>query len=228
MMLTHITQLLTLDQVNTCRTLLESAPWIDGKATSGHQSAQIKNNLQLPTDCDTAIHIGEIITSAIKQHPTAFSATLPKTILPPMFNCYQNGGNFGTHVDNAIRNYPPLNQYMRTDVSCTVFFTNPDEYDGGELIIEDTYGTQSVKLNAGDAILYPSTSLHRVNPVTNGARVSSFFWIQSLIASDSQRRILFELDQSIQSLTQQLGSNHSDVVKLTGIYHNLLRQWSDV
>ncbi|SDC14777.1 Fe2+-dependent dioxygenase [Acinetobacter boissieri] len=227
-MLIQVPNLLTLEQINECRTLLETAPWVDGKHTTGHQSAQIKNNLQLPIDCEDALHIGKIITQAFQTNPTAFSASLPKTILPPMFNCYQNGGHFGTHIDNAIRPHPVLNTYMRTDVSCTLFFTNPDEYDGGELIIEDTYGTQSVKLNAGDAILYPSTSLHEVTPVTRGARVSSFFWIQSFVASDIQRRMLFELDQSIQSLTQQLGSNHEDVVQLTGIYHNLLRQWSDM
>ncbi|ESK40759.1 Fe2+-dependent dioxygenase [Acinetobacter nectaris] len=227
-MLIHVPQLLTLDKINECRKILEVAPWVDGKTTAGHQSAELKNNLQLPPDCEESLFLGQTISQALKSNPTAFSASLPKTILPPMFNCYQNSGHFGNHIDNAIRHHSLTNTYMRTDVSCTVFLTNPDEYEGGELIIEDTYGTHSVKLPAGDAILYPSTSLHQVTPVTRGARISSFFWIQSFIQSDAQRRMMFELDQSIQSLTQQLGNNHDDVVKLTGLYHNLLRQWSDM
>lgn len=228
MMLLQIPNLLSLEQVNHCRQLLQTAPWIDGKVTTGHQSAHLKNNLQLPMDCDEAVKMGKIIEQAILKNALAFSAALPKKILPPMFNCYQHHGHFGVHVDNAIRKHPKTDEYLRTDVSCTVFFTNPDEYEGGELIIEDTFGSQRIKLEAGDAILYPSTSLHQVTPVTKGARIASFFWIQSLIASDAQRRILFELDQNIQKLSQTLGATHAQVISLTGIYHNLLREWSDV
>lgn len=227
-MIIQIPNLIGLKHLNECRQLLQKSPWINGKETAGHQSVHLKNNLQLPIDCDEAQYMGHIIQTALKNNPLAFSASLPKKILPPMFNCYQDQGHFGNHIDNAIRYNSETQEYLRTDISCTVFFTNPDEYEGGELVIEDTYGSHSIKLPAGHAILYPSTSLHRVMPVTNGARISSFFWIQSFVASDSKRQILFELDQSIQSLTQELNTNHKDIVKLTGLYHNLLRQWSDM
>lgn len=227
-MIIQIPNLLTLDQVNHCRQLLQKAQWIDGKGTTGHQSAHLKNNLQLDESDPTAKEMSQLISQAALNHPLFFSAALPRTIYPPMFNCYQNGGTFGTHVDNAIRKHPDTQQLLRTDVSCTVFFTNPEEYEGGELIIQDTFGTQAVKLAAGHAILYPSTSLHKVNPVTQGARVASFFWVQSFIASDEQRRLLFELDQNIQKLTTQLTSTHESIISLTGIYHNLLRQWGDL
>jgi PKHD-type hydroxylase len=227
-MLIQIANLLNLEQVNTCRKILQNAAWIDGKVTAGHQSAHLKHNLQIAEDDADAILMSEIIRQAALSHPLFFSATLPKTLYPPMFNCYQNGGTFGTHVDNAIRKHPQHSTYLRTDVSCTVFFTNPDEYDGGELVIQDTYGTQQVKLPAGHAIVYPSTSLHHVNPVTKGARIASFFWVQSFVASDEKRRLLFELDQNIQSLTTTQGAQNPQVISLTGIYHNLLRQWGEV
>lgn len=227
-MLLQIPNLLTLEEINQSRQRLQQAEWIDGKVSTGHQSAHLKNNLQLAQDSEAACVMGDMICQAFLHNPLAFSAALPRTILPPMFNCYQHGGHFGQHVDNAIRKNPSNNQPMRTDLSCTVFFTNPDEYEGGELLIEDTFGSKSVKLPAGHAILYPSTSLHQVLPVTQGARIASFFWIQSFIASDAQRHILFKLDQNIQKLTQILGATHSEVISLTGIYHNLLREWSDL
>lgn len=227
-MLIHIADLLSLDQVNQCRHILQNAKWIDGKITTGHQSRHNKHNLQLAEGDADAQLMSNLIADAAHQHPLFFSAALPKTIYPPMFNCYQHGGTFGTHVDNAIRKSPQNQQYLRTDVSCTLFLTNPDEYEGGELIIQDTFGTQEIKLPAGHAILYPATSLHKVQPVTSGARVASFFWVQSFIASDEQRRILFDLDQSIQKLGQALNVDHAEVIQLTGIYHNLLRQWSQV
>lgn len=227
-MLLHIPNLLSLEQVNDCRSILQHATWADGKATTGHQSAHLKNNLQLAENDPDALKMNKMIRDAALKHPLFFSAALPKKIYPPMFNCYQHGGTFGTHVDNAIRKHPETDEYLRTDVSCTLFLTNPDEYEGGELVIQDTFGTQAIKLPAGHAIVYPSTSLHRVNPVTFGARVASFFWVQSFISSDEHRKLLFELDQSIQHLTTELGATHSQVITLTGIYHNLLRQWGEV
>lgn len=227
-MLIQIPDVLTLDELNRCRQMLQKAQWIDGKVTAGHQSSLAKNNLQLAEDDKYARQMGDIIQNAVVKHPLFFSAALPRFIFPPLFNCYQHGGSFGIHVDNAMRKIPGTSQYMRTDVSCTLFFTNPDEYEGGELVIQDTYGSQSVKLPAGHAIVYPSTSLHKVMPVTSGARVASFFWMQSFIASDHQRRMLFDLDQSIQKLSGQLGNTHDQVISLTGLYHNLLREWSDM
>lgn len=227
-MILHIPNLLSLDELNHCRQTLNQAEWVDGKMTTGHQSAYLKNNLQLAQDSQDALQLGQIIQQAANSNPLFFSASLPKTFLPPLFNCYQHSGSFGMHVDNAIRRHPLLNSYLRTDVSCTVFLSNPEEYTGGELVIEDTFGTQEVKLPAGDAIVYPSTSLHMVNPVTEGARFASFFWVQSFIASNAQRRILFELDQNIQKLTVELSATHEQVISLTGIYHNLLREWSDL
>jgi PKHD-type hydroxylase len=226
-MLIQIPNVLSLDELNHCRGLLEKADWIDGKVTAGHQSAQAKHNLQLPEQSATAQELGGIIIEALNRNPLFIAAALPKQIFPPLFNCYQNCGSFGVHVDNAIRQLPNSTQCIRTDLSATLFFTNPDEYDGGELIIEDTYGAQSVKLPAGHLILYPSTSLHKVTPVTSGARVASFFWLQSLVREDAQRSILFDLDQSIQKLNHDTPS-HPSIIQLTGVYHNLLRQWAEV
>lgn len=224
-MLIQIPNVLSLEQVNECRRLLSEAQWIDGKVTAGHQSAKAKNNLQLPENSDTAIQLGTLILDFLQQNPLFVSAALPKQIFPPLFNCYQGGGSFGVHVDNAIRQLPNSQQAIRTDLSATLFFTNPDEYDGGELIIEDTYGAQSIKLPAGHMILYPSTSLHKVTAVTRGARIASFFWLQSLVRDNAQRSILFDLDQSIQKLNTE---NHPASIQLTGVYHNLLRQWAEL
>lgn len=227
-MLLHIPNLLVLEEINQCRQLLQQAEWIDGNLSAGHQAAHLKNNLQLTQDSKEACLMGKIISQAFLNHPLAFSAVLPKSILPPMFNCYQHGGHFGQHVDNAIRKNTLTSDYIRTDVSCTVFLTNPNEYEGGELLIEDSFGPQSIKLPAGHAIIYPSTNVHQVLPVTQGARIASFFWVQSFVASDTQRQMLFNLDQNIQKLTQALGATNTEVISLTGIYHNLLREWSDL
>jgi len=224
--------LITLDkvlskaQVIEAKGMLEQADWVDGKSTAGHLALDCKNNLQLPSDSTEGHQLGDFILARLHDHPLFNSAALANKILPPMFNCYQSAGEFGNHIDNAIRFVPGSHVKIRTDISITVFLSEPESYEGGELIIEDTYGQQSVKLKAGDAILYPSTSTHRVTPVTKGRRLASFFWIQSLIRSDEQRRILFDLDQSIQSLTATKQSVN-EIVKLSGVYHNLLRQWSE-
>lgn len=227
-MMVHIPRVLSPEQVAECRQLLQQAQWIDGKATAGFQSAMTKDNMQLPQDSVQARQMGELILQALSRNPLFISAALPSKVFPPLFNCYQGGQSFGLHVDNAVREVPATGERIRTDLSATLFFTNPDEYDGGELLVEDTYGAHSVKLPAGDMILYPSTSLHRVSPVTRGARVCSFFWLQSMVRDDGQRSLLFDLDSSIQQLNRELGAGHSSSVQLTGVYHNLLRRWADV
>lgn len=227
-MIVHIPQVLSQEQVAECRQLLQQAQWIDGKATAGFQSAMTKDNLQLPQDSPQARQMGELILQALGRNPLFISAALPSKVFPPLFNCYQGGQSFGLHVDNAVREVPATGERIRTDLSATLFFTNPDEYDGGELLIEDTYGAHSVKLPAGDMILYPSTSLHRVSPVTRGVRVCSFFWLQSMVRDDGQRSLLFDLDSGIQQINRDLGAGHASSVQLTGVYHNLLRRWADV
>ena len=227
-MMVHIPGVLSPEQVAECRQLLQQAQWIDGKATAGFQSAMTKDNMQLPQDSVQARQMGELILQALSRNPLFISAALPSKVFPPLFNCYQGGQSFGLHVDNAVREVPATGERIRTDLSATLFFTCPDEYDGGELLVEDTYGAHSVKLPAGDMILYPSTSLHRVSPVTRGARVCSFFWLQSMVRDDGQRSLLFDLDSSIQQLNRELGAGHSSSVQLTGVYHNLLRRWADV
>lgn len=229
-MLLQIPNVLSLEQVRTFRELLSEADWADGKITAGHQSAKAKHNLQLPESHPIAQQLSEMILDALNQNPLFIAAALPLKIFPPLFNCYQSGGHFGLHVDNAVRDIRSVDgqttiDRVRTDISATLFLSQPDEYDGGELLIEDTYGAKSVKLPAGHMILYPSTSLHKVNPVTRGARVASFFWIQSLVREDAQRAVLFDMDQSIQQLNLAT-SDHPALVQLTGIYHNLLRMWS--
>ncbi len=225
-MLLHIPEVLTAEQVQHARTLLDKAQWVDGKVTAGYQSGKVKNNLQLPEGSKEAIELGDMIVKALTQNALFMSAALPLHIFPPLFNRYEGGGNFGTHVDNAIRYVPGSNFRIRTDLSATLFFYDPEEYEGGELVIEDTFGTHSVKLPAGDMILYPSSSLHHVTPVTKGARISSFFWIQSLVRDDAQRTMLFDMDNAIQRLNED-NPEHPSVVQLTGIYHNLLRGWSN-
>ena len=225
-MLLTIANVLSPDQVATCRRQLDQANWVDGKITAGYQSAKAKNNLQLPESDPTAQAIGDVILTALAQNALFMSAALPLRVFPPLFNCYQGGQSFGVHVDNAIRDHRPTGTRIRTDLSCTLFFSNPDEYDGGELLIEDTYGAHKVKLPAGHMVLYPSTSLHKVTPVTRGARTASFFWLQSLVRDDGQRTLLFDLDTAIQRLNQDTPDNPA-LVQLTGVYHNLLRRWSD-
>jgi len=224
--LLEIPDLFTPAQVQEARALLDSAEWIDGRVTAGHQSVRTKDNLQLPENHPTARRLGEVILDALGSNPLFISAALPMRVFPPLFNRYQGGQSFGTHVDNAIRQVTGTPHRMRTDLSATLFFSAPEEYEGGELIIEDTYGTHQVKLAAGHMVLYPSTSLHQVRPVTRGARVASFFWIQSMVRDDGQRALLFDLDLAIQRLNAD-NPEHPSAVQLMGVYHNLLRRWAD-
>lgn len=226
-MLLHIPQVLDAQTLAQCQQRLQQAGWADGRITAGTQSAQVKRNQQLPASDPTAIAIGQIILEALKHNALFFSAALPKQILPPLFNRYQSGMDFGSHVDNAVRHNPISGEYIRTDLSCTLFLAEPDSYEGGELVIEDTYGTHAVKLPAGDMILYPSSSLHHVTPVTQGERVASFFWLQSMIKDTEKRRLLFEMDITIQQLRHKQGDT-AELITLTGIYHNLLRTWVEM
>jgi PKHD-type hydroxylase len=226
-MILCIPDVLTPEQVTEARALLDAAGWVDGKATAGYQASQVKDNLQLSSMDPVAMQIGETIIKALTANPLFMSAALPLHFLPPMFNRYSGGQQFGTHVDGAIRQIPGAGRRIRTDLSCTLFFANPDEYDGGELHIEDTYGSKSVKLPAGHLVLYPSTSLHRVTPVTRGTRLCSFFWLQSLIRDDQRRSMMFDMDMAIQRLAVDT-PNHPSLVSLTGVYHNLLRQWAEM
>src|ERR1700742_3672146 len=218
-MLITIPNVLSAAQVAEARQMLDAAEWVDGRVTAGPQSARAKDNMQLPESSPAARHIGEMILGALGGNALFTSAALPARVFPPLFNRYQGGQSFGTHVDNAIRQVTGTGHRIRTDLSATLFFSQPDEYDGGELIVEDTYGLHHVKLPAGHMILYPSTSLHHVTPVTRGARVSSFFWIQSMVRDDGQRTLLFDLDTAIQRVNQDL-PDHPSAVQLTGVYHN--------
>jgi PKHD-type hydroxylase len=226
-MLLQVPDVLTADQVASCRKTLEAAEWIDGRITAGHQSARAKDNLQLREDLDEAKQLGDVILVALERSPLFMSAALPLKVFPPLFNRYENGQSFGNHVDNAIRQVAGTPHRVRTDLSATLFFSNPDEYDGGELVVEDTYGVHSVKLPAGHLILYPASSVHHVRPVTRGARFASFFWIQSMVRDDGERTLLFDLDVAIQRLMDEV-PEHRSVVELTSLYHNLLRRWADL
>ena len=226
-MMLHIPQVLTPQQVSHIRSQLQRADWVDGRETVGEQGARVKRNRQFPEHSPLGFQLGEIILEALRRNPLFFAAALPKKTMPPLFNSYEGGEHYGMHVDGSVRMLPNAAGSIRTDVSTTVFLSEPDEYDGGELVVVDTYGTHEVKLPAGDMIVYPSTSLHRVEPVTRGARVCSFFWTQSMIRDDWKRSMLFELDRNIFGLRQKLGDTE-EVVGLTGHYHNLLRQWADV
>lgn len=225
-MLAHIEAVLSPDQVALCRERLAASDWIDGRATAGQQSAKVKHNLQVPEDSAVARELGEMILAALGRNQDFVAAALPLRVFPPLFNRYEPGMAFDTHVDNAIRFAGPVR--FRTDVSCTLFLSEPDAYDGGELIVEDAYGEHAVKLAAGDMIVYPATSLHRVAPITRGARWGAFFWAQSMVKSDEQRTLLLNLDRSVQSLAAKLGHTDLEVVSLTGAYHNLLRMWAEV
>jgi PKHD-type hydroxylase len=225
-MLLQIPDVLTPERVKHVRHAIDQTQWVDGRVTAGHQSSKAKDNMQLPEDHPVAREMGDLILAALQQSPLFMAAALPLKVFPPLFNRYSGGQSFGTHVDNAIRQVPGTPHRVRTDLSATLFLAAPDEYDGGELCIEDTYGVQRVKLPAGHMVLYPATSLHFVEPVTRGARVCSFFWIQSMVRDDGQRTILFDLDSAIQRLTQD-APDHPTPVQLTGIYHNLLRRWAD-
>lgn len=225
-MLLNIPQVLNSSQLQEARRVLNAAPWGDGRATAGYQSAKVKNNTQVPEDHPAAREIGSLILGALHKSPLFVSAALPKQIFPPLFNRYEAGQAFGTHVDNAIRHHYQSGLRIRTDMSATLFLSAPEEYEGGELLIDDTYGVQRVKLPAGDLVLYPSSSLHQVTPITRGVRMASFLWVQSMIRDDGERALLFDLDNSIQRLGAEL-DGHRSVTELTGIYHNLLRRWAD-
>jgi PKHD-type hydroxylase len=227
-MLIQIPQVLDTEQLQLVRHKLAAAgdAWVDGLATAGHQGARVKNNLQINEASPIARELGGLIVAALERNPLFISAALPSVIYPPMFNLYEGGMHFGSHVDGAVRLIPGTGMKIRTDISATLFLAGPDEYDGGELLVEDTYGVHTVKLPAGDMILYPSTSLHRVNPVTRGARVASFMWIQSLVRDDAQRAMLFDIDTALQRLNQT-GADERATVQLTGCYHNLLRMWGE-
>lgn len=226
-MLISIPDVLTPEQVAQARQLLDKTEWVDGRVTAGHQSSRSKDNMQIPEGHPVAQQLGEMILAALGKNPLFLSAALPLRVFPPLFNRYQGGQSFGTHVDNAIRQVPGTPHRIRTDLSATLFFAAPEEYDGGELCVEDTYGVKSVKLPPGHMVLYPSTSLHHVRPVTRGARICSFFWLQSMIRDDGHRSLLFDLDLAIQRLNRD-HPDHPSSVQLTGVYHNLLRQWAEL
>jgi PKHD-type hydroxylase len=224
-MLLQIPNVLSTEQVTEARRILDAAEWVDGRVTAGPQSAQAKDNMQIPEGHPAARQLGELVLKALGKSPFFFSAALPLHVFPPLFNRYSGGQAFGTHVDNAIRQVPGAPLRIRTDLSATLFFAGPDEYEGGELIVEDTYGGKSVKLPPGHMVLY------HVRPVTKGARICSFFWIQSMVRDDGKRTLLFDLDQGIQRINRDLAGQPSAAqvaVELTGVYHNLLRQWAEV
>lgn len=226
-MLLTIPDLFSREQVEQIRRQLDFAEWVDGRVTAGHQSSLAKDNMQIPEGHPVAKEVGEQILRTLGQNLLFIAAALPVKVFPPLFNRYSGGQSFGTHIDNAIRHVKGTSHRVRSDLSATLFFSDPEEYDGGELIIEDSYGIHTVKLPAGHMVLYPSSSLHNVRPVTRGARVSSFFWIQSMVRDDGERTLLFDLDNIAQQLSAG-NPNSPNAVKLTGIYHNLLRRWADV
>ena len=225
-MLLQVPKVLDADQVAQCRRMLDEADWADGRITAGYQSAQAKHNLQLPEDAPVARELGDMILAALQRSPLFLSAALPLKVFPPLFNRYADGHAFGNHVDNAIRQVRGTPHRIRTDLSATLFLSAPDEYDGGELVVEDTFGTHAVKLPAGDMVLYPASSLHLVRPVTRGARTASFFWIQSMVRDDGERTLLYDLDRATQQVHRDLPDSPA-ALQLTGIYHNLLRRWAD-
>ena len=226
-MLLQIPDVLDASQVTRCRDALAAADWADGRATAGYQSAKAKDNAQLPEDSPVARELGELVLGALQRNALFVSAALPLKVFPPLFNRYAGGQSFGSHVDNAIRPVRGTPHRVRTDLSATLFLGDPGDYDGGELVIEDTYGLHEVKLAAGDMILYPASSLHRVAPVTRGARIAGFFWVQSLIRDDARRTLLLDIDLAIRSLSQKAGAQDDAIVSLTGAYHNLLRMWAE-
>nr|WP_211110805.1 Fe2+-dependent dioxygenase [Azospirillum aestuarii] len=225
----QIPDVLTADEVAHCRAVLEASPWVDGRVTAGSQAVLAKNNRQIPEESDTARELGVVILKALGRNPAFNSAVLPLRVLPPMFNRYDLDMTYGNHVDNAIRAIPGTGgMRMRADVSTTIFLSDPGEYDGGDLVVEDTYGTKGVKLPAGHAVVYPSSSLHRVTPVTRGSRWASFFFTQSLVKDDGLRAMLYDLDVAIIDLRRELGDQHPSVLALVNHYHNLLRRWAEV
>jgi PKHD-type hydroxylase len=227
-MMLQIPDVLTPDQVAHCRAILDAADWVDGNVTSGFQAALAKVNQQLPQDGAAARQVGAIVVQALQANPLFVSAALPRTILTPLFNRYGPGMGFGDHVDNSIRRDPVTGAPLRTDLSATLFLSDPDDYEGGELVVEDAYGSHIVKLPAGGLILYPASSLHHVTTVTRGTRTASFFWIQSLVRDDAKRGLLLDMDVAIQRLSGAVGAADPSVLSLTGTYHNLLRMWAEV
>ncbi|MFC0350338.1 Fe2+-dependent dioxygenase [Undibacterium danionis] len=230
-MLIVIDAVLSKEEVAQCRSHLDSAEWQDGAKTAGSLAQQVKRNLQLDDQAEVAISLGNHILRKLGAHPLFISAALPQKIYPPKFNCYQDGGGYGLHVDSAVMTMPStnrnaVNHNLRSDLAATLFLCEPEEYEGGELEIETDFGVQTVKLGAGDMVLYPASSLHRVTPVTSGARIASFFWIESMVSDDSERAILFDLDQTIQQLTSRVGEHSAELLRLTRVYHNLLRRWA--
>jgi PKHD-type hydroxylase len=225
-MLLHIPKVLTEAQVAHCRAIMEDAKWVDGRETSGHLAARVKHNRQVDEATPEAREMGNIIVTALERTPLFMAASLPLRVFPPLFNRYEPGMAFGPHVDNAIRELTSSPLRVRTDLSATLFLSAPEEYDGGELVVDDTYGAHSVKLPAGDMILYPATSLHRVLPVTRGARLASIFWVQSMVRDDGERSLLFDLDMAISQVSETTPDNPG-IVALTSCYHNLLRRWAD-
>ena len=225
-MLLRVPQVLNPEELSQLQILMANAEWTDGKVTAGTQSAQVKRNMQLPEASADAEAARQIVLKALGRNALFFSAALPKKIYPPLFNQYRDGMDFGAHIDNAVRTHAASGMHVRTDISCTLFLTDPDAYEGGELVVEDTYGHQMVKLPAGDMVLYPGTSLHHVRPVTSGARIACFFWLQSMVRDDAHRTLLFDMDAAIATLRHQMGDTAA-VIRLTGNYHNLIRMWAD-
>ena len=227
-MLIQIPEVLAAAELAEVRRIIDAADWVDGNVTSGAQAALAKRNRQLPEDSAAAKRAGEIVLDALGRNPLFMAAALPAKVWPPLFNRYAGGEQFGVHVDNAVRVKRGGTDRLRSDLAATLFLSNPDSYEGGELTVEDTYGAHAVKLGAGDLILYPASSLHHVTPVTRGERVASFFWVQSMVRDESRRRVLFDMDVAVQRLARDLGQGHEAVVALTGTYHNLLRMWVEV
>ena len=225
-MLIHIPQVLTADQVRLCREALRDAAWVDGRVTAGEQSGLAKHNLQLPEDAPEAKALGDVVLKALAGNARFMSAALPLKVYPPLFNRYGDGMGFGDHIDNAIRHSPVTGARYRTDLSCTLFLSDPADYDGGELMFEDGVAAQSIKLPAGDMVLYPASTVHRVEPITRGERWASFFWVQSMVADLGQRTLLHQLDQAVAATRRDLGDGHAAAVSLVGIYHNLIRMWA--
>jgi PKHD-type hydroxylase len=226
-MILHIPKVLDEQQVACCRETMERANWVDGRVTAGYQSTVVKDNRQLPEDSPEARQLGDMIVGALERCPLFITAALPLRVFPPLFNRYEVGETFGAHLDNSIRQIPGTGYRIRTDLSATLFLSKPDDYDGGELVIDDVFGAHSVKLPAGDMVLYPASSLHHVTPVTHGVRFASFFWVQSMVRDDGQRALLFDLDVAINKVNQTL-PHHAAVVELTNCYHNLLRRFAEV
>ena len=226
-MIVQVPDVLNAQQITRCREVMNRASWVDGRVTAGHQSGQVKDNRQLPESSPEARELGEMIVTALERSPLFITATLPLRVFPPLFNRYEGGESFGAHLDNSIRQIPGTPLRVRTDISATLFLSAPEEYDGGELVIDDVYGAHSVKLAAGDMVVYPASSLHHVNPVTRGVRLASFFWVQSMVRDDGSRTLLFDLDMAINKVNQSL-PNHGAVVELTNCYHNLLRRFAEV